>query len=345
MKRLLAFGFILAMVSVAAIVLFVVMVRNHVEQVKLSGGTHGIEVSRGASLRSVLNSLAEEGVLERPEWVYYYARARNLSAIRTGNYRLPENGTALDLLTMLSEGRVLTESFVIPEGMNRWQIREILHQAGWVDRQIFDTLCDDTAFLKGENVPGPTCDGYLFPETYTFARGIAPKELFRTLFMAWKSNLERVRKRLGPGPLALDPRKFTTLASIVEKETGAVDERPRIACVFYNRLQSKPVMKLQTDPTVIYAATLADPGFDGNIKSYHLRKLDHPYNTYLRFGLPPGPIAAPGKAAFEAVARPAECNDLFFVSMNNGRHVFCPTYECHLDNVQKWQVQYFRRQR
>ena len=143
----------------------------------------------------------------------------------------------------------------------------------------------------------------------------------------------------------LDDLQFTTLASIVEKETGAAKERPRIACVFYNRMKESPPWRLETDPTVIYAATLADPNFDGNIKRSHLRTFDHPYNTYKRRGLPPGPIASPGRAALEAVKSPSDCGDFFFVSMNNGEHVFCPTYDCHKAAVQKWQIEYFRNKR
>ncbi len=300
-------------------------------------------VERGATLRSVLGELSDRGVLERPEWVYYYARYRKLTSIKVGDYELAAGSTPEDLLELLAKGQVLTESFSIPEGYNRWQIRDVLVDAEWIDARSFDALCDDAAFLEEHGVPGPSCEGYLYPETYTFARGVGPRAIMGELLDQWRQNVEEVLERTGSGPLSLDLRQFTTLASIVEKETGAAEERPRIACVFYNRLKSKPVMKLQTDPTVIYAATLEDPSFDGNLKAYHLRQMKNPYNTYLNVGLPPGPIASPGRAAFEAVSQPVECNDLFFVSKNNGTHVFCPTYECHLRNVQKWQVEYFQK--
>lgn len=132
------------------------------------------------------------------------------------------------------------------------------------------------------------------------------------------------------------------MASIVEKEAGVAEERAHIACVFYNRMVGKPAWRLQTDPTVIYAATLADPNFDGNLKYKTLHHLASPYNTYRVYGLPPGPIANPGRRAFEAVAQPSVCKDYFFVSSNNGHHVFCPTLECHNSAVKKWQVDYFR---
>ncbi|MEO1481260.1 MAG: endolytic transglycosylase MltG [Myxococcota bacterium] len=339
------YGFLAVLVALAGLALCgVYYVKLKVETFPLKGQTT-LEVRPGASLRSVLRTLEKDGVVENPDLVYYYARVRGLTQVRTGTYSVGVEQTPEFLLQMLNEGRVVTEKFTITEGYNRWQLRQVLADGGWVTADEFDALCDDKEFLQANDVPGPNCEGYLFPETYTFARGVPARKIFETLFKAWRTNLADVQERLGGGPLSLSPREFTTLASIVEKETGASEERPRIACVFYNRLKSKPVMKLQTDPTVIYAATLNDPNFDGNIKSYHLREMDHPYNTYLRVGLPPGPIAAAGKAAFEAVAAPVECNDLFFVSKNNGRHVFCPTYECHLQNVQKWQVQYFKKKR
>ncbi len=142
--------------------------------------------------------------------------------------------------------------------------------------------------------------------------------------------------------VTLDPLQIVTLASIVEKETGAPDERPRIACLFYNRLRLG--MPLQTDPTVLYAMMMIRGKFVKNISRQDL-VTPHPYNTYTVHGLPPGPIASPGAAALQAVAHPAKCNDLYFVSRNDGTHVFCPTLQCHNAAVQKWQVDYWADQR
>jgi UPF0755 protein len=141
----------------------------------------------------------------------------------------------------------------------------------------------------------------------------------------------------------LDPLQIVTLASIVEKETGAPDERPRIACLFLNRLRLG--MPLQTDPTVLYAMMMIRGGkFVKNITRQDL-VTPHPYNTYTVKGLPPGPIASPGTAALQAVTHPATCTDLYFVSRNDGTHVFCPTLQCHNAAVQKWQVDYWAEQR
>ncbi len=299
-------------------------------------------VPSGATLRPILDELGERGVLDRPRWLYWYARVSEATEVRAGEYELAASETPRQLLAKLREGRLKMESFTVPEGLDRWQIRALLVEQRWVTAARFDELCDDPAFLAAHQIPGPSCDGYLFPETYTFARGVAPEKLFAAMFAAF-DQAYRAATREVTAPLQLDRRQFTTLASIVEKETGAAEERPRIACVFYNRLTAKTRWRLDTDPTVIYAAKLLDPSFDGNLTRAHLRQLDSPYNTYRVLGLPPGPIASAGAAAFAAVARPAACADFFFVSMNNGRHAFCPTLECHNREVQRWQVNYFQR--
>lgn len=303
-----------------------------------------LHVKRGDTLKPVLDDLADRGVLRHPRWLYYYARFENSTEVRTGDYEILATSSPREILAALHEGRIELESFTLPEGLNRWQVRDFLVDHGWLSAADFERLCDDRDFLRQNNIPGPSCDGYLFPETYTFARGVAARKIFEEMFATFHRVVNAVTAG-GRGPLSLDTRELATLASIVEKETGAPEERPRIACVFYNRLQAKPMWRLDTDPTVIYAAMLADPTFDGNLKREHLRKLDSPYNTYRIKGLPPGPIANAGRAAFVAVVSPAACKDFFFVSMNNGRHEFCPTLDCHNRAVEKWQVQYFQRHR
>lgn len=305
-------------------------------------GETTILVGRGATLRPVLNDLAARGVLERPSWLYAYARLSGQTAIRTGEYEVTADQTPRELLAMLIAGRVKTATFTLAEGLNRWQVRDLLAADQWLRPEMFDRLCDDPAFLKRHGVPGPTCDGYLFPETYTFARGVAPEQIFTEAFAIYRRNFAEIIGT-STGPLNLSERELVTLASIIEKETGDPSERPRIACLFYNRLRAKPRWRLETDPTVIYAAHLEDPSFDGNLKRFHLRQMKNPYNTYKVYGLPPGPIASPGRAALQAVVAPAECSDFFFVSMNNGRHAFCPTLACHNAAVQRWQVDYYRR--
>ena len=206
--------------------------------------------------------------------------------------------------------------FTLAEGLNRWQVRSVLVAGEWLEAAEFDGLCDNSAFLAAHHIPGPTCEGYLFPDTYKMVRGLPASTIFAAMLQRYGQEMSQLRQQHGGamGPLNLSENALVTLASIVEKETGDPRERPRIACVFYNRLQAHPAWRLETDPTVIYAATLADAKFDGNLKRTHLRTLDSPYNTYRRFGLPPGPIANPGRSALEAVCTPSVCKDFFFVS-------------------------------
>jgi UPF0755 protein len=341
MKRL---GFILALAAALAFVALVAtyaMIRSYGSTKLGVASSTTVTVKRGATLRSVVEELAARGIAASPSRLYWYGRVAKLTQVRAGEYDATPEDTAFSLLDKLASGKVKTETFTVTPGHNRWQVRDSMSAARWMSAAEFDRLCDDAAFLKKHDIPGPSCEGYLFPETYSFARGLSPESIVAAMFDLFHKNLRVVMAR-GKGPLALDTRELVTLASIVEKETGAPEERSRVACVFYNRLKAK-TWTLDTDPTVIYAATLADPSFDGNIKRSHLRTFDHPYNTYKRRGLPPGPIANPGRAALDAVIAPADCPDFFFVSMNNGQHVFCPTLQCHEAAVQEWQVRYFKR--
>ena len=301
-----------------------------------------LTVTRGTTLRPLLHALEARGVLRRADFLYTYARLTGRHAVRTGTYAFTATQTPAEILDTLQAGRVQLEALTLPEGLNRWQMRALLSTAGWMTATEFDQLCDDKALLQAQHVPGPTCEGYLFPDTYKFARGVAPQAIFSTMFAAYQVALGAATAA-GRGPLNLSVQALTTLASIVEKETGQPSERPRIACVFYNRLRAKPAWRLETDPTVIYAATLADPKFNGNLTRQHLHGLDSPYNTYRVTGLPPGPIANPGRAALAAVTQPQACGDFFFVANNQGGHIFCPTLGCHNQAVQHHQVEHFRR--
>ncbi|MEE2962033.1 MAG: endolytic transglycosylase MltG [Myxococcota bacterium] len=307
---------------------------------------HRFQVPKGIHLGDVIISLGGERTESDLFLMIRLARFSRISQIKAGFYQLSESGSLHEHLTKISQGKVAQGKLTVVEGWNRWQVREAWERDGWLEAKEFDRLCDDTELLEEFQLPGKDCEGFLFPETYLFSYGIAPKEIFRALYGKYKAVLSVVSTEAGTfGPLNLSELEFVTLASIIEKETGQAKERPRIACVFYNRLRSKPPWRLETDPTVIYAARLSDPEFDGNLKGYHLRKMNHPYNTYLNKGLPPGPIANVSLDAMQAVITPEKCGDFFFVSKNNGEHIFCPTLSCHNRAVQRWQVNYFRRKK
>ncbi len=336
MKRALSVLATVVLITMAVTGLFVMQFFHYLDTPVGGDAVVTVTVERGTTLKPLLDDLGTRGVLAKPRWLYYTARFRKTTDIKTGEYDVKANQTPRDILAMFLEGRVKLESFTLAEGLNRWQVRDLLAENRWMSAATFDALCDDSEFLKVHALPGPSCEGYLFPDTYTFARGVEPRKIFAKLFETFHKVFDATNNK-GEPPLELSPLARVTLASIIEKETGAPEERPEIACVFYNRLKAHPAWKLQTDPTVIYAATLADPTFDGNLKAYHLREMDHPYNTYRRFGLPPGPIANPGRAALEAVVKPAACDAYFFVSMNNGHHRFCKTLDCHNQAVSQFQ--------
>jgi UPF0755 protein len=184
-------------------------------------------------------------------------------------------------------------------------------------------------------------EGYLFPETYSLPRNTPASTVVEQMVAGFKNAFSPEMRRATEAA-GLSVRQLVTLASLVEKETAAGDERPLVAAVYRNRLRIH--MPMQADPTVIYALQKAG-NYNGNLTREHLHELDSPYNTYKYAGLPPGPIAAPGKASLQAAAAPADVDYLYFVSKNDGTHVFASTLDEHNRNVFTWQVDYFRKQR
>lgn len=294
-------------------------------------------VEAGDSFWAIAARLEREGVIRDARVARWYAEAENLSSrLKIGEYALSTGQSTPEIFEALTRGRVRTHPVVIPEGLRATEIAERLETSGLADADAFLTIVFDPESPERYGVEGPTLEGYLFPDTYRFARGLPAERIVRAMVEQFKS----VRAQLLPEDAEAFPlsmREHTTLASIVEKETGAAHERPLIAAVFLNRL--KRGMRLQTDPTVIYGI----PDFDGNLKRVHLEDGNNPYNTYRIRGLPPGPIASPGRASLRAVVEPAETPYLFFVSRNDGTHVFARTNAEHERNVDEYQRRRRRR--
>jgi UPF0755 protein len=249
--------------------------------------------------------------------------------MQRGEYRLSPAQPPGEILEWIASGRVVEHEVAFPEGLTAAQFAERLAAAGLVERDAFLAVVQDPAAPAQLGVEGSSLEGYLFPETYRFPRGLAPVEIARAMvgqfLAAWAGIEPRARER------GLSMRDVVILASLIEKETGAADERPLIASVFLNRLRRG--MRLETDPSVIYG--IAD--FDGNLRRRHLEDDANRYNTYRIAGLPPGPIASPGAAALRAVVEPAETQYLYFVSRNDGSHAFSKTYAEHLAAVNRHQ--------
>jgi UPF0755 protein len=218
---------------------------------------------------------------------------------------------------------------VVPEGLTAARAALRLEATGLADAADFTAVVEDPASAAALGVEGATLEGYLFPDTYRLPHGLAPREVAKVLVDRFLEVWHEIEPRARDQKLSM--REVVTLASIVEKETAASDERPLIASVFRNRL--KRGMRLETDPSVIYGI----PNFDGNLRRRDLEDAGNPYNTYIIPGLPPGPIANPGAGALRAVVNPAESDYLFFVSRNDGTHVFSKTYREHVLAVDKYQ--------
>ena len=294
------------------------------------------EVEPGDSLGRVANALEAKGLIRNAKVTRWFAKAEDLSTqLKVGEYELSPAQSTIEILETLAKGRVRTHAVVIPEGQRASEIADRLAAAGLADRKAFLEVVFDPELPIRLGVEGSSLEGYLFPDTYRFARGLAPERIAEAMV----EEFLRVYHDLGPatGERPLSMRELVTLASIVEKETGAAKERPLIAAVFLNRLRRG--MRLETDPTVIYGIE----DFDGNLRRIHLKDDSNPYNTYRIRGLPPGPIASPGRDALQAVREPADSPYLYFVSRNDGTHIFSKTYAEHEAAVDRFQRRRPRR--
>ncbi len=295
-----------------------------------------VEIPPGTNPKGVSTLLAKAGVVSDGDLLYGWLRREKLGPrLKAGEYEFMGPITPPQAIEKLIKGDVKVYRFTIAEGLRWDEILPLIAASELkLDLEKLRALVADKAFLKRAGVPAGVIEGFLFPDTYTFPRSASAEQVLRKMV---ESTLEAVKKSSRSAGVELDLLQTVTLASIIEKETGAVEERPRISCVFHNRL--KQGGKLETDPTVIYAKMLRTGTYSRNITREDLLT-PHPYNTYKIKGLPPGPIASPGEAAIAAALNPLDCPDFFFVSRNDGTHVFCPDFECHTAQVQKWQVEF-----
>jgi len=298
-----------------------------------------VVIAPGTGTGAIRRSLVETGII-RDELTFRAAlwwtdRALDLQA---GEYRFDRPLAAVDVVERIASGDVYTRSITFPEGLIIEEMAEIFESRGFGTAEDFEAAAANPSLVGAVDDEAVNLEGYLFPETYALARDTPASSLivmmvdrFLTTFVdQWRRAAEEQ---------GLTVRQVVTLASLVEEETGAPDERPIVAAVYRNRFRIG--MRLQADPTVVYAMREAGT-YNGNIRRVDL-VMDSPYNTYRYAGLPPGPIAAPGAAALAAVLTPADVNYLYFVSRNDGTHAFARTLTEHNRNVREFQVLYFRR--
>lgn len=288
-----------------------------------------INIQKGASFRVIASDLEAAGVVKDADSLILAARILGAyTRVKAGEYEFTTDMTAMEVLEYLLKGKVKKHLVTIPEGYNIREIAAVLKDAGLVEEAVFVARAADAGVAASFGLEGRTLEGYLFPDTYEFTKGMSADEMIKRMtdkFKAVYSELENDVKKSG-----MSMKKAVTLASIIEKETGAETERDLISSVFHNRLRKG--IRLQSDPTVIYSIS----GFDGNITKRHLSART-PYNTYVINGLPPGPIANPGKESLRAALNPARTEYLYFVSKNDGTHFFSRSLKEHNKAVHLYQ--------
>jgi UPF0755 protein len=264
-------------------------------------------------------------------YVRYYRRSAG--KLKAGELAFKDNLTPDEVLKILINGTPITHKITIPEGLRIDEVAALFEQAELADAEKFKEKAWDPVFAKSLDLPGTSLEGFLHPETYHFRKETPVEKILENMVQSYrKVYSDKWQERAKE--MDLSELEIVTLASIIEKETGAAHERPLIAGVFHNRLRQN--WRMDTDPTVIYAVLLTRGSFSGNLTKEDL-KIDHPYNTYKHKGLPPGPICNPGTEALKAALHPKKTRHMFFVSKNDGTHHFCPDYPCHLRAVARYQ--------
>jgi UPF0755 protein len=296
----------------------------------LASDSVDLSVEPGASPREVALQVQQAGVLVNPTLLYWWFRLSGQArSIKAGNYELERDSSPQSILSKLVRGEEALRSVTLVEGWNLQQVRDALKKAEQL--KPLTALMSPEELMQNIGKPGVPAEGRFFPDTYTYAKGStdlavlqrAARAMDRKLAAAWA-------QRSAQTPLK-SADEALTLASIVEKETGRASDRPEIAAVFSNRLRIG--MRLQTDPTVIYGL---GPKFDGNLRRADLLA-DTPWNTYVRGGLPPTPIAMPGTGALLAAVQPANSKALYFVARGDGSSQFSVTLDEHNRAVNKYQ--------
>jgi UPF0755 protein len=289
------------------------------------------EISRGTGLREIATKIEKCGVVKSDKIFILYAMFKGKhNRLQAGEYEFSPGESMSDVIEKIARGDVIVRKITIPEGLNINEIADLLESKGVISRREFiekATRADLAKELIGK--PLSSFEGYLFPETYYYKKGVTAEELINMMTSRFKITWNSLEIRRDE--IDLTDQEIVTLASIIEKETGDPSERNMISEVFHNRL--KLGMRLESDPTVIYAL---GNNFDGDLTREKLKTTSN-YNTYRISGLPPGPIANPGKASLEAALNPTDFNYLYFVSMGEGRHEFSTSYRDHRKAVNKYQ--------
>lgn len=293
-----------------------------------------LEVPKGSTLTGVSLNLEKLGLIRSSFLFRVYAKIKGEShGLKVGEYEIPGNSSPREILQILTSGKSRMYSVTFPEGANIFEMADALEQTGQYSGLEFLKKVRDPRFVQTQlGQSYPSLEGYLFPETYHYTKYTQLDELIRSMVVRF----EKVYAEVSQGYQgAMTRHQIVTLASVIEKETGAPEERPLISSVFHNRLKKK--MRLQSDPTIIYGYWAEAGKPLRNIRKSDILK-PTPYNTYTVRALPKGPIANPGKEALRATMFPKVSDYLYFVSRNDGTHVFTTNYKDHLSAVKSFQL-------
>ena len=324
-KKILALGVLLVMAASAFLVYWT-------RDPLIAAGSTPVEfsISSGSGLRSSMKQVHAAGVPAPPLLMEFLARGLGKGGvIKPGSYRLMPGTTPLGLIDMLVRGNTIKESITLIEGWTFEQMRAELARQTWLKHDSAELSLEQLLDKVAPGFPHP--EGIFYPDTYVYERGSSDLRIYQQAHQQLMKKLQQAWEARAADLPYDNPYEALIMASIVEKETGKAEERKRIASVFINRLRRG--MLLQTDPTVIYG--MGDR-FDGNIRKQDLQT-DTPYNTYLRPGLPPTPIALPGRAAIDAALKPAQGKDLYFVARGDGSSEFSDNLDDHNRAVNRFQ--------
>jgi len=303
-----------------------------------SGDEVFVELPAGTTVSGMAQRLADAGVVSDPMTFRIAARLSGADRqLQAGEYRFSEPMSAFQVVTKIAEGDVFTRPVTFPEGLTIKEMAVVFEKGGLGSSSAFEKAATNTTLAAGFDPGARSLEGYLFPSTYALGRQAGADATVRAMVEAFDHAFDP-ELRAEAAARGMSVREVVTLASLIEKETAQAAERPIVSAVYQNRLKLR--IPLQCDPTVVYALMRAGK-WTGNIRKQDLQ-IKSPFNTYVYPGLPPGPIASPGRASIDAAIRPADVPYLYFVSRNDGTHVFAETLAEHNRNVQQWQVKFFK---
>ena len=292
-----------------------------------------VTIPKGRSLKATADILRHRSIITNPTKFIVFARFKGYDKrLKAGEYLLSAGMSPAAILEIMVNGAVRLHKLTVPEGYTLYQIAALVEKAGLATQAEFINAATDPLLVRKHGLTGQTFEGYLFPDTYLFPKNISVQKIIATMVKRFRS-VFTAKWEARSAQIGLSVHQVVTLASIIEKETGAPGERSLISSVFHNRLKKR--MRLESDPTVIYGIK----NFDGNLTRKHLATRT-PYNTYKIRGLPPGPIANPGRAALEAALYPADTAYIYFVAKKDRTHHFSTNLRAHNRAVKKYQLRH-----